>query len=79
MTWVWVIASGGATFLALSILVGLAIGAVLRNISLEVSEVFERESWAFVPPTRATASEEASTGRVRDREPLLAESRASAR
>jgi len=75
MTWVWAIASGGATFLALSILVGLAIGAVLRNISFEVSEVFERESSAFAPPTRATMSmdalHEGFAGRVPGQEPHI--------
>jgi hypothetical protein len=50
VTW---IAIGAAMMLALSILVGLALAAILGRISGEVSELLEAEPWAVAPPARA--------------------------
>ena len=50
VTW---IAIGAATMVALSILVGLAVAAVLGRISGEISELLEVEPWTVAPPTRA--------------------------
>jgi hypothetical protein len=50
VTW---IAIGAATMLALSVLVGLAVAAILGRISREISELHEMEPWAVAPPTRA--------------------------
>jgi hypothetical protein len=47
----WLIA-GAATFLVVSVSVGLAIAAMLGGISREVSRIFEAELWALAPPSR---------------------------
>ena len=48
---IWLIA-GAATFLVISVSVGLAIAAMLGGISSEVSRVLEAEPWALAPPSR---------------------------
>jgi ABC-type enterochelin transport system permease subunit len=53
--WAWIV-MGSATLLALSLLVGLALAAILGTISSEVSELLELEPWRTAPPTRATAA-----------------------
>jgi hypothetical protein len=50
--WVW-IAIGVGSFLTLSLLVGLAVAAVLGNIGRRVSQLYETEDWATAPPARA--------------------------
>jgi len=47
----WVIA-GAATFLVISVSLGLAIAAMLGGISSEVSRVLEAEPWALAQPSR---------------------------
>jgi hypothetical protein len=47
----WLIA-GAATFLVISVSLGLAIAAMLGGISSEVSRVLEAEPWALAPPSR---------------------------
>ena len=47
----WLIA-GAATFLVISVSLGLAIAAMLGGISSEVSRVLEAEPWALAPPAR---------------------------
>ena len=46
--WVWIVVVSGA-LLALSLLVGLALAAILGSISRELSELVELERWADVP------------------------------
>jgi hypothetical protein len=53
--WAW-IAVGAAAALGVSLLVGLAIAAVLGTIGREVGELVETESWSSAPPARAGAS-----------------------
>jgi hypothetical protein len=50
--WAWIMVGVGS-FLALSLLVGLAVAAVLGNISRRVSDLHETEAWALAPPRRA--------------------------
>jgi hypothetical protein len=47
----WLIA-GAATFLVISVSLGLAIAAMLGGISSEVSRVLEAEPWALAQPSR---------------------------
>lgn len=51
--WVW-IAIGLGSFLGLSLLVGFALARVLGAIGRQLSELYETEGWATVPPTRAS-------------------------
>ncbi len=53
--WAW-LAVGAAGALGVSLLVGLAVGAVLGTIGREIDELVEAESWASAPPARASAS-----------------------
>jgi hypothetical protein len=46
--WLWLIV-GVAAFLAISVLVGLAIAAVLGHISREVSELLDSGPWTSAP------------------------------
>ena len=46
--WVWILVVSG-TLLALSLLVGLALAAILGSISRELSELVELERWADAP------------------------------
>jgi hypothetical protein len=59
--WAW-IAIGVGSFLALSVLVGLAVAAVLGEIARRVSELHESEGWASAPPKRALAEAESQAG-----------------
>lgn len=47
----WLIV-GAATFLLISVSVGVAIAAMLGRISGEISRVLEAEPWALAPPSR---------------------------
>jgi hypothetical protein len=49
---------GATTVLALSVLVSLAVAAILGGISREVSELLEPEAWGWAPgkPAKATAA-----------------------
>ena len=51
-TWAW-IAVGLASFLLVSVLVGLAVAAILRRIGERVSEPYEAGDWAEAALTRA--------------------------
>jgi hypothetical protein len=51
--WVW-IAIGVASFLCLSLVVGLAVARILGTIARRLSELYETEDWATLPPTRAS-------------------------
>ncbi len=53
--WAW-IAVGAAAALGASLLMGLAVGAVLGTIGRELGELVETESWGSAPPARARAS-----------------------
>jgi hypothetical protein len=53
----WVILAIGA-FLALSLPVGLALGAILGRMSEELSYAFETELWASAPPRLSLRSTE---------------------
>jgi hypothetical protein len=50
--WAWIVVGVGS-FLVLSLLVGLAVAAVLGSIGRKVSELYETEEWALAPPNRA--------------------------
>lgn len=49
--WAWIVI-GASAVLGLSVLVGLAIGAILGSISREVSELLEIEPWSSAPLTQ---------------------------
>jgi hypothetical protein len=59
--WTW-IAIGAGSFLLLSLLVGLAVGAVLGTIGRRISEMYETEDWVMASPTRALGDEEPQPG-----------------
>ena len=48
---------GVGSFVVLSLLVGLALAAVLANIGRSVSDLYETEEWALTPPSRALDAE----------------------
>ena len=50
--WAWIMVGVGS-FVVLSLLVGLALAAVLANIGRSVSDLYETEEWALTPPSRA--------------------------
>ncbi len=50
--WLWVTV-GLVSFLALPLLVGLAVARILGTIGREVSELYEMETWSSMPPARA--------------------------
>lgn len=56
--WTWVVVGTGS-FVVLSLLVGLAVGAVLGSIGRRISELHETEDWAMAPPTREREEAEA--------------------
>ena len=58
---IW-IAIGAGSFLVVSLLVGLALGAVLGSIGQGISELYETEDWAMAPPARALADAEPEPG-----------------
>ena len=49
---------GATTVFGLSVLVGVAVGAILGSISREVSELLEMESWASAPLKQAKSAAE---------------------
>jgi hypothetical protein len=49
--WTWAVI-GATALLALSVLVGLAVGAILGSISREVSELLEMGPWSSAPLTQ---------------------------
>lgn len=51
--WVW-IAIGVTSFLFLSLVVALAFARILGTIARRISELYETEDWAMLPPTRAS-------------------------
>ncbi len=53
--WVW-IAIGVASFLFLSLVVGLAFAWILGTIARRISELYETDDWATLPPTRASTA-----------------------
>jgi len=59
--WIW-IAIGAGSFLVVSLLVGLALGAVLGSIGQGISELYETEDWAMAPPARALGDAEPEPG-----------------
>ena len=54
--WAWIFVGVGS-FLVLSLLVGLAVAAVLAKIGRSVSDLYETEEWALTPPSRALHAE----------------------
>ena len=50
--WIW-IAIGMGSFLGLAFVVGFALARILGTIGRQVGELYEREGWATLPPTRA--------------------------
>ena len=55
--WVWIL-TGLGSFLTLSLLVALVVGAIFGVISRAVSELHEFELWVAKGPHRAAASEQ---------------------
>ena len=55
--WWWVLV-GIAAFLLFSLVVGLALAAILGRIGEEVSELLEGESWVSAPLSREQRQEE---------------------
>lgn len=56
--WLWILI-GGASWLALSIVVGVAVGAILSSSSrLELSKFIDYERWAWRPLARSDQSAE---------------------
>ena len=51
--WIW-IAIGMGSFLGVAFLVGFALARILGTIGRQVGELYEKEGWATLPPTRAT-------------------------
>jgi hypothetical protein len=49
--WVWIVIGVGS-FLGLSLLVGLGLAAILGTIGRQISELYEADDWAMLPPTR---------------------------
>ncbi len=55
--WGWVLI-GGASWLAVSVLVGLALTTILSRMSLELSDLIDHEGWAVAPLMRTVGSAE---------------------
>jgi hypothetical protein len=55
--WSWVIV-GASAYLVLSVVVALALSAILRRIGDSASDLFEHESWASAPLTRELQEEQ---------------------
>jgi hypothetical protein len=49
--WVWVLV-GAAAWLTLSLPLGVAVGAAIQRLSLDLSELLERGRWPSVPLRR---------------------------
>lgn len=66
--WTWILFGLGGFFVA-SLLVGLAVAAILNNSGRQFSELIELEAWTSSPPTAADdASGEDAADRHSDRE-----------
>jgi hypothetical protein len=55
--WGWVLI-GGASWFAVSVLVGLALTTILSRMSLELSDLMDHEGWAVAPLMRTVRSAE---------------------
>jgi hypothetical protein len=66
--WLWVIA-GIAGFVALSIVIALALAAVLGQLGSDVSELFENDFWTDAPCREERESEEARADEAADPRP----------
>ena len=64
IVWTW-LAVGVGSFLVLSLLLGLAVAAVLGEIGRRVSELHESEGWATTPPNRALGEVEPQAGEAK--------------
>ena len=53
--WDWILI-GATTVLGLSVLVSLAVAAILGGISREVSQLLEPEAWGWTPQKQAKAT-----------------------
>ena len=67
--WIW-IAIGMGSFLGLASLVGLALARILGTIGRQVGELYEREGWATLPPSRAARD-------VEEQQPVEVEAKSS--
>jgi hypothetical protein len=54
-TVLWLV-EGGALVLGLSVLLVIAVAAILSNVGRELSEFLESEGWSGVQPVRAAPS-----------------------
>jgi len=50
--WVWIAIALGS-FVGLSLIVAFAVARILGTIGRGISELYETEDWATLPPTRA--------------------------
>jgi hypothetical protein len=55
--WVW-IAIGVGTLLVVAVVVGLVLAAILGAIGRKISELYDDETWATLPPTRSAQEPE---------------------
>jgi hypothetical protein len=67
--WVWIVVGLGP-FLGLSLLVGIAMARIFGAIGQQISELYETENWATLPPTRASR-------KAREQQPDEAEAESS--
>jgi hypothetical protein len=55
--WFWIMIGVGS-FLALSLVIGLALARILGTIGRQISGLYETDGWAMLPPTRASKDAE---------------------
>lgn len=53
--WIWILIGLGS-FVGLSLLIGFAFARILGTIGREIGQLYETETWAALPPTRAAKS-----------------------
>jgi hypothetical protein len=68
--WAWIMVGVGS-FVVLSLLVGLALAAVLANIGRSVSDLYETEEWALTPPSRALQDAEPQPKEARKQQRVI--------
>jgi hypothetical protein len=61
--WIWIVIGIGS-FVGLSLLIGFAFAQILGTIGREISELYETETWAALPPTRAASGKDQDPAEV---------------
>jgi hypothetical protein len=67
--WVWIVIGVGS-FLALSLVVGFALARILGTIGRQISDLYETEDWAMLPPTRGSKEVEEQRPQEGTRSPI---------